>query len=235
MKRIAIILTFVFCLSACVGTSTQLMSGVSDKDKTAALAYTSVGLTSQFEFKGIATGTYQSVGHESGIVHHSGSQNIRLTIDAAQQWSVDAESKREGYTAPGLSVRLHNPYVAAVTRGGKTIGTIGISMPQVDQAGEALKFVGLQNVVQRNLHLAGKANILGKTYEIDSVYENDKGEKKDAPLGYKVSSKGSLLGLVQVGKNMAGGQALTLFIKPGLAPLVEQSVVAALLVCGYAV
>jgi len=135
----------------------------------------------------------------------------------------------------GLGLDLHNPYVGTVKKGNKTIGMIGISMPTVDKTKEVLKYVGLDSFIDRNLHLTGVANILGKKYKIDSVYKNKVGEKQSSPCGYRVTQNSKTLGLIQVDKNLAGGQILQIWITSGLDPLVEQSVVSTLLVCGYAI
>jgi hypothetical protein len=77
--------------------------------------------------------------------------------------------------------------------------------------------------------------LIGEKYKIDSVYKNKAGEKQSSPCGYRVTKNSKTLGMIQVDKNIAGGQILQMWITSGLAPLVEQSVVSTLLVCGYAI
>ena len=222
-------------LAGCMGGKNVKMYGTTEKDKKASLKFTKVGVTSEYAFGDIATGTYKSVGFQGGIGHQKGTQCIDLTVKAAQKWTVVAKARREGFRARGLSLQLDNPYVATVTRGGKNIGTIGLEMPRVDATKNILKNVGLDGVINRNLKLSGQATILGKKYKICSEYMNAKGEKQSTPVGYKVLKGKKTLGRICVGKNMFGGHVLTLWVSPGLKPVTEQSVVASLLVCGWAI
>ncbi len=236
MKKITlVVLLGALFLSGCVGTSKTAIYGISDSDKYAELKYTKIGLTSDFELPGLATGTYKSIGKEAGLFYYAGSQNIELTVNGAQNWKITTESKRQSFKLPNIGVQLHNPYVGEIRYNDKTIGNIGISMPDIDKTKEALKYVGMDNLVHTNLQLSGEANILGKRYEIASVFKDANGEQHNSPIGYTVSQKGKTLGTVQVGHNMMGGQELQLWITQGLKPLDEQSVISTLLVCGYAI
>ena len=238
MKRVQLLLSLmliVFCTGCVSAPKKATMFGATDRFKSAPLNYTDIGLTSAFEFKGIATGTYKSFAYQAGLIYHAGSQNIKLTVNAAEKWAVKAESKRRGIVVPGISLRLHNPYIGTITRKGKTIGTIGIDMPTLDKTKEVLKFVGINKLIHRNLHLKGQARILGKKYVIASVYENPNGEKSSSPKGYKVLKGKKTVGLIQVGQNLTGGQSLHLWVDKKLSSQEEQSVVATLLVCGYAI
>ncbi|SIO15047.1 hypothetical protein [Halodesulfovibrio marinisediminis] len=234
MQKILFNLLLVLCLTGCMGSKTPLY-GVHPKAKTAELTYTGIGIASDFELKNIATGTYKSIGHQSGVVYHTGAQNITLTINAAQKWKITATSRRQGFALPDAGIRLHNPYVGVVKCNGKIIGNIGISMPKVDTKREIFKQAGLNSLVNANLTLSGGAKILNKRYQLKSVYKDEKGEKHDSPLGYKVMSGKKTLGVVKVGENMFGGATMTVWITPGLSPVVEQSVVTILLLSGYAI
>jgi hypothetical protein len=236
MKKIIIALFVAALISGCGGAAKFNMAGhLDNKGKLANLKYTKTGLTSEFLFKGIASGTYKSYGAKAGLVYYAGSKNIKLTVKAKEEWSIKAESKSQSFQLKSLGVDLDNPYIGTVKRGSKTIGHIGISMPKVDKTKTALKYVGLDSIIQRNLHLKGSANILGKKYKISSVYEDKAGQKRSHPYGYSVSRGNKTLGLVQVGKNAFGGQKLQLWVAPNLNPITEQSVVATLLVAGYAI
>lgn len=217
-----------------MGSKTAL-HGVHPKAKTAELEYSGIGLTSDFELGNIATGTYKSLGYEAGLVYYAGAQNIDLTIKAAQEWKLTSECKRQSFALPSIGVRLHNPYVAVITRNGKKIGNIGISMPDIDAKNEVLEHVGLDSLVNTNLVLTGGANILNRRYQLESVFKDDKGKIHGSPLGYKVMKGKKTLGVVEVGKNMFGGATMTVWLTPGLSPTVEQSVVTILLLSGYAI
>jgi len=234
MKRLLFALIAVSLLAGCMGSKGP-MYGAPQKAKTAELEYTGIGITSDFELANIATGTYKSIGYQAGLVYYAGSQNIDLTVKAAQKWNVKTECKRQAFALPSIGVRLHNPYVGVVTRKGKVIGNIGISMPSIDTKNEVLKHVGLDSLVHTNLALSGGANILNKRYKLSSVFKNEKGETTASPVGYAVKYKKKTMGVVQVGKNLMGGQTMTLWISPGLSPTTEQSVVTILLVAGYAI
>ena len=235
MKKLLVVFLALGFLTGCMGGKNAKMYGTCDGDKKASLKFTKVGLTSSYEFAGLASGTYKSVGFQGGLGYQKGTQCIDLTVNAAQKWAVSAKARRQGYRASGLGVQLDNPYVATVTRGGKRIGTIGVSMPKVDTTKNILKNVGLDTVINRNLRLTGQATILGKTYKIRSEYMNIKGEKQSTPVGYKIMKGKKTLGRIRVDKNMFGGQVLTLWVTPGLKPVTQQSVVASLLVCGWAI
>lgn len=234
MRKSLLVLLAVLCLTGCMGGK-NAMYGVHKNDKTAELEYTGIGLTSDFELKGIATGTYKSIGYQAGLIYYAGAQNIDLSVKAAQQWKIKTQCKRQAFKLPSIGVRLHNPYHGVVTRKGKVIGNIGISLPDIDASNELLKHVGLDSLAHTNLVLSGGANILGKRYKLESVFKNEKGEIQSTPEGYKVTRKNKTLGVVKVGKNMMGGQTMTVWITPGLKPTTEQSVVSILLVAGYAI
>ena len=233
MKHLFALILASLIIPGCFGGSAKVtMYGTAPEDKSAALEYTSIGITSDYKFEGIATGTYKSIGYEAGLFYYAGSQNIEITVDAAQHWKAVTESKRQGFEVSGISLKLHNPYVGTVSRDGKTIGYVALDMPSVDKAETALKYVGLDTLVHRNLTLKGEATILDRVYTIESVFN---GDETSNPVGYRVLEKGRVLGLIKVGKNMAGGQKLHLWIKPDLDPVTEQSAVTALLICGWAI
>ncbi|MCT4535784.1 hypothetical protein [Halodesulfovibrio sp.] len=234
MKKTLFCLLLVFCLTGCMGSKAPLY-GVHPKAKTAELKYSGIGLTSDFELENIATGTYKSIGYQAGLIYYAGAQNIDLTIKAAQKWKLSAECKRQAFALPSIGMRLHNPYVAIITRKGRVIGNIGISMPDIDAKSELLEQVGLDSLVHTNLTLSGGANILGKRYKLASVFKDEKGKAHGSPLGYKVTRGNKTLGVVRVGENMFGGATMTVWLRPGLSPIVEQSVVTMLLLSGYAI
>lgn len=235
MKRLSIIILSIALLSGCAGGSKLSLMGATEKGKSAELKYTSIGLTSDFEFKGIATGTYKSLGAEGGLIYYKGTQNVQLTLDAAEKWDIKATSKKQNFLVGGLGLRLQNPYVADIKHNGKLIGNIGLNLPKIDKTKTVLKMVGLDNVINKNLDLSGSAKILGSNYKIESVYKGTDGVKKNSPYGYRVKQGNTTLGLVQAGKNLMGGQKLQVWLAPGLSPVKEQSVMAILLVCGYVI
>lgn len=236
MRKYLVLLLGLVFLSGCAGVGNKLpLMGAKKGGKTAKLKYTKVGITSNFEFKGIVTGTYKSLGAEAGFIYYKGSQNVKLTLKAVQKWSILATSKRQNFRVAGLGLRLQNPYVAVIKRNGRHIGNIGLSLPRIDKTKTLLKYVGLDHVINKNLDLKGRADILGRKYTISSVYKGTDGVTKNSPYGYRVSRRGRTLGLIQVGKNMVGGQVLSVWIAPNLGPVTEESVMASLLVCGYAI
>ncbi|MCG8566258.1 MAG: hypothetical protein MI747_14370 [Desulfobacterales bacterium] len=236
MKKILLVLGLGLLISGCVGASKDVaMYGTSAKDKKAALEFTKVGVTSSYKLEGLASGSYKSYGIEAGLGYYSGAKTIKISVNKARKWDIAAKARSQSFKAKGLSVSLDNPYVGDVKQGSKKIGTIGISMPKFDGKRNVLKMAGLDTVVNRNLKLKGEAKILGKRYKIASVYKNAAGENLSHPDGYKVVKGSTTLGRVKVGKNMFGGQEFVVWVKSGLKPLEEQSVVSILLVCGWAI
>ena len=231
MKRIFVMILVCCVLGGCMGAGA--MHGVTEQHKYAELEYTSAGLTSGFKLGSITTGSYKSYETQVGLVYYGGSQNTFITLDSPQQWSIKSESKAQAFKVDGIDLRLKNPYVGTVKRGSKVVGHIGLSLPGGDYTKKALDMVGLGIVMSRNYRIVGEANILGKTYSIDSVFKDEDGDMQSSPVGYRVIHKNKNLGMVKVGKNAFGGQTLKVWIAPGLDPVVEESVVACLLVSGY--
>ena len=223
-------------LGGCAGSTPFNMNGAPTKASVAKLEYTSVGLTSDFKLGTLATGTYKSIGAEGGFIVHTGTQKISLGVNAAEKWSILATSDRKAVKNIGLSIDINNPYVAAVKKGNKDIGSMYFNVPAVDTTKEVLKYVGLSNLIQRNLALTGQAKIYKRTFFLNPVYTDLSGKKQSSPIGYKVTdAKKKLLGMIQVDHNPAGGQVLQVVLVPGLRPITRQSVVSMLLVAGYAV
>ncbi len=237
MKKLTVLLftLVVFVFSGCTGGNNLELMGAQKTGKFADLEYTDIGVTSKFKFAGIATGTYKALAAEAGLVYYAGTKNVYITLDAKQNWEIKATSKSQNFAVPGLGVKIQNPYVATVKRNGKVIGNIGLELPKVDKTQTALKMVGLDKVFDKNLDLKGSALILNEKFKITSVYTGTDKVKKNSPYGYRVSKGKKTLGLIQVGKNLMGGQELKVWIAPKLDPLTEQKVMAALLVCGYAI
>jgi len=232
MNRFFVVVMMILMLTGCVGSS-GAMYGATAQHKHAELEYTSAGITSSYKLDGIAIGTYKAYEAEVGLIYYGGSQNTFITLDAAQKWSIKSESKAQSFKVSGLNMRLKNPYVGTIKRGKSVIGQIGLSLPNDDHTKNALDAVGLGIVMSRNYAINGKAKILGRNYNIESVYKDEKGNTHSSPEGYRVTYKKQTLGMVKVGKNAFGGQTLEMWVAPGLNPVIEQSAVACLLVSGY--
>jgi hypothetical protein len=230
MKQVFAMFFVVFVLAGCMGGG---MHGTTEQHKHAELEYTSAGITNGFKLAGIATGTYKAYETQVGLIYYGGSQNTFITLDAPQKWSIKSESKAQSFKVDGIDLRLKNPYVGTVKHGDETIGHIGLSLPGGDYTKKALDMVGLGVIMSRNYRIVGEANILGRTYNIDSVFKDEDGDVQSSPEGYRVIHKNKTLGMVKVGKNAFGGQTLEMWIAPGLDPVVEESAVACLLVSGY--
>jgi len=233
MKKLIVVMIMIFSLTGCMGGSSNTMHGVTEQHKYAELEYTEAGITSSFKLGGIATGTYKAYESQIGYIYYGGSQNTFITLNAAETWSITSESKAQSFKLESLGLKLKNPYVGTIKRGQETIGYIGLSLPDDDTTKKALDMVGLGIVMSRNYRISGEANILGQTYNIESVYKDSNGNMQSSPIGYRVTQRNKKLGMVKVGKNAFGGQTLEMWITPGLSPITEESVVSALLVSGY--
>ncbi|GAU08342.1 hypothetical protein [Desulfoplanes formicivorans] len=235
MKQIFVI-AMAMILGGCAGSGGFNMNGAPQQATIAQLEYTSVGVTSKYKLGNLATGTYRSLGAEAGLVVHTGVQKISLTVDAAEHWSIETTSDRTAVKNIGLEIDIKNPYVATVKKGNKKIGSMYFNVPSIDGTKQALKYIGLDNLIQRNLALTGQAMIHKKGFLLDPVYTDRSGKNQSSPIGYKVTdTRHKLLGMIQVDHNAMGGQVLQVMVVPGLNPITRQSVVSMLLVAGYAV
>ncbi|WED21439.1 hypothetical protein L3Q72_12485 [Vibrio sp. JC009] len=236
MKKFGLALLMSTVLFGCASSSKTALVTPTNKDKVAELEYTDIGVTSGFKFENIATGTMKAFGYEAGLVVYAGEQKIEVNLDAAQKWNIKAESQRTSVGGiKGIGVSLKNPYLGVVRRDGKVIGKIGIDLPEINAKNEVLEYVGLDGLANTNLDLTGGAKILGVQYKLGSVYKDAEGNESGSPYGYKVTKGGKLVGTVTVGKNMFGGQELTVWLKGEQPAIQEQSVMSILLTAGWAI
>jgi len=225
-------------LSGCVGGSNSIGNLVVAKknDKTAELKYTNVGITSQFEFKGIMTGTYKDISKSSGFISHSGTRTLSLTTKANKKWSIKVRSEKKGYRPYGnIAIDMDNPYVATIKQDNKRIGDIVLSVEnKVNKKNSIMKTIGLSGLVNTNIKFKkSRAKILGINYTIKSIYKDNKGKISSSPIGYKVLKGKVTYGVVMVGKNAFGGRTMSIWLKAKQSKTQQQSVATMLTVVGY--
>jgi hypothetical protein len=238
MAKILLGTLLALFLGGCVGGSNSIGNlVVADKnDKTAELKYTSTGITSNFKFDGIMTGTYKDMSASSGIISHSGTRTLDLTTKAAQSWTISVRSEKKGYRPYGnISIDIDKPYVATIKENGKRIGDIVLAVQNtVDKKRSIIKTIGLGGLMNTNIKFRdSKAKILGKNYTIKSVYKDNKGKVSSNPIAYEVYKDKVKQGTVVVGKNAFGGRTMSIWLKDKQSQIQQQSVATILTVVGY--
>lgn len=240
MFKFIFVICFTILISGCVAGSSNPINSlvVSEKnDKTADLEYTSTGITSDFVFKDIISGTYKDISSSIGFIAHNGSRTLTLTTKGVKSWDVSVRSEKKSYMPYGnITITMDKPYVATIKENNKRIGDIVLGIDEgVNSKNSIAKTVGLDVLMNTNFKfLDSKAIILGKTYTIKSVYKDLKGNVNSNPIAYEVYSGKSKVGLVQVDKNAFGGRTMSIWIKGGQSKIQEQSVATILTVVGYA-
>jgi hypothetical protein len=231
-------LCIVLVLSGCVGGSNAINTLVTPakNDKTAELEYTKVGITSNFEFKGIMTGTYKDLSGSAGIISHSGTRTINLTTKIDKTWKISVRSEKKGYKPYGnITIDIDKPYIATIRQSNKRIGDIILGVQNtIDKKTALMKTIGIDGLMNTNMRFVNsKARILGVNYTIKSIYKDKKGKVSSNPIGYKVLKGKKSYGVVMVGKNAFGGRTMSIWLKANLSKKEQQSVATILTVVGY--
>lgn len=237
MVKIILVALMSFFLVGCGGSAAiDSLVVPSKNDKTAELEYTSVGLTSEFEFKDIIVGTYKDISGTSGFISHSGTRTLDMTTKLNKTWTIKVRSEKKGYKLPySIDIDMDNPYIATIKEGKKDIGAIVLSVEEsVDTKSTLLKTVGLGAVTNNNIKFKDSfANILGVKYMVKSVYKNNKGEESSNPIAYEVLKGKTTYGVVSVGKNSFGGRTMEIWLKGNQSKTQQQSVATILAIVGY--